>query len=191
MTRFGWMVVGIVLVVIACIIGGWYLVSTYYVQPAPALQATTTPQTDLSSSSIYTNGGYGFSLIYPAADAIAETFAPWRTGATATGTPIVSVTDAEGMLRIGASESAKEINACTKTAPAEETLADMRLGSTTFKAFMHDEVGTDNELRVTSYRVIHENACIAIESFQPLQNGQAVQSPRLSQMLQSFMFARP
>lgn len=191
MTRFGWLVVVIVVLGIAALIGGWYFVSTYRTLPEPATEATSTPQTDLSSSSIYTNGEYGFSLVYPASDPIAETFDSWRTGATATGTPILMVTDQDGSLRIGASADPKELKACTKAGPAETVLADMRLGSTTFQAFTRDEVGTDNETRITSYRVVHEDACVALESFQPLQGDTVASSERLGQMIQSFTFARP
>ena len=193
MTRFGWLVLITVLLVLTVIIGGWYLIMRYH-PPAALVQsmATTTPQEqDLSGSSIYANGVYGFSLIYPAKDAVAETFASWRSGAVATGTPLVSVTDADGVLRIGASANAKELKACVKAGPAESVLADMKLGSTTFKAFTRDDVGTDRQQRITSYRAIHENACVAIETFQPLQGDTVATSSSLSGTLASFSFARP
>lgn len=192
MTRFGWLTVFVTLLVIASIIGGWYLIMRYH-PPAAVVQdiATSTPQQDLSSSSIYTNGVYGFSLIYPAKDSVSETFSPWRTGAIATGTPLVAITDADGSVRIGASTNTKEVKACTKTGPAETALADMQLGSTTFKAFTRDDMGTDNQERITSYRAIHENACVALESLQALQNGTVATSTSINAMIQSFSFARP
>lgn len=192
MTRFGWIVLLITLLVIGGIIGGWYLIMRYH-PPVPMQQseATTTPQQDLSSSSIYTNGVYGFSAIYPAKDAVAETFSPWREDAVATGTPLVMFTDADGTVRIGASTNAKEVKACTKVGPAETALADLQLGSTTFKAFTRDDMGTDNQRRITSYRAIHEKACIAIETFLPLQNGAVASSTSIEGIVQGFSFARP
>jgi hypothetical protein len=192
MTRFGWIVLFIALLVIAGIMGGWYLIMRYHL-PAVAVApvATTTPETDLSSSSIYTNGVYGFSVVYPAKDAESETFTPWRAGAVATGTPLVQFADADGTIRIGASGNAKEVKACTKVGPAETALPDMQLGSTTFKAFTRDDMGTDNQERITSYRAVHENACVAIETFQPLSAAGAVASSTSIQgIVQSFTFAR-
>ncbi len=192
MTRFGWLVFLVVLVGISGSIGGWYLiVRNHPPVAAPQAVATTTPQEDLSSSSIYTNGVYGFSIVYPAKDAIAETFAPWRAGAVASGTPLVAFTGSDGSIRVGASKAVKEIQACAKPGPAETALAAVRLGTTTFKAFMHDAVGTDNQERITSYRAIHEKSCVAIESFQPLINGSVATSTGIADIIQSFSFARP
>ncbi|MDB5237447.1 MAG: hypothetical protein JWL88_549 [Parcubacteria group bacterium] len=192
MTRFGWLVLIIVLLVISGIISGWYLIMRYHAPIAvQGTAATSTPEMDLSQSSIYTNGVYGFSLIYPAKDAVADTFSPWRSGATATGTPIVVITDPDGTLRIGASTSAKEVKACAKADPAETSLADLQLGSTTFKAFVRDNMGTDNQQRITSYRAIHEKSCVAIETLQAIQNGSVATSTRLAGMIQGFSFARP
>jgi hypothetical protein len=193
MTRFGWLALSIALLVIASIIGGWYLIMRYHAPVAEVqnVATTTTPEQDLSSSSIYTNGVYGFSVIYPAKDTLAETFSLWRAGAVATGTPLVSLADADGIIRIGASTNAKEVAACTKIGPAETALPDLRLGSTTFKAFTRDNMGTDNQQRITSYRATHEHACIAIEEFQPLVNGSVASSTNLAGMIQSFSFARP
>ncbi|KND50829.1 MAG: hypothetical protein AB202_00285 [Parcubacteria bacterium C7867-007] len=191
MTRFGWMVLGLVLLGIALIAAGWYLVRNYATQQSPAPIATSTPQTDLTESSIYTNGTYGFSIIYPASDSISESFTPWRAGAVASGTPLVSITDIEGVVRVGASSDPKAIDSCIKTGQAEKVLADMALGSSTFKVFTRDEVGTENERRITSYRTIHEKACVAIELFQPLMEGVPATSTRLNDMLLSFSFARP
>jgi hypothetical protein len=180
MTRFGWLALSIALLVIASIIGGWYLIMRYHAPVAEVqnVATTTTPEQDLSSSSIYTNGVYGFSVIYPAKDTLA-------------GTPLVSLADADGIIRIGASTNAKEVAACTKIGPAETALPDLRLGSTTFKAFTRDNMGTDNQQRITSYRATHEHACIAIEEFQPLVNGSVASSTNLAGMIQSFSFARP
>lgn len=193
MTRFGWLVLLAVLLVLGGIIGGWYLLMKYRPpQAAPQEAATTTPETDLSASSIYTNGIYGFSFIYPEKDAIADTFAPWRAGAVATGTALVQVIDADGTIRIGASQNAKETKACVKSGSAENAIPDLRLGSTTFKGFTHDSIGTDNQQRITSYRAIHEKACVAIEVSQPIAADSSVaSSTRLSGIIQSFSFARP
>ncbi|MDB5265820.1 MAG: hypothetical protein JWM39_533 [Parcubacteria group bacterium] len=193
MTRFGWLVFIIVLLVIAGIIGGWYLIMRYHppVAAVPSSTVSTSTQPDLSSSSIYTNGVYGFSLVYPAADTVAQTFAPWREGAIATGTPLVALVDIDGSVRVGASTSTKEVKACTKVGPAESTLADMNLGSTTFKAFTRDDMGTDNQQRITSYRSVHDGACVAIESFQTLQGGAVASSTSITNIVHSFSFARP
>lgn len=193
MTRFGWLVFVIVLLVIAGIIGGWYLVMKYHPPvPAPvAVMATTTAEKDLSSSSIYTNGTYGFSVVYPAKDTVTETFTPWRSGAVATGTPLVAFADSDGTVRISASTNSKEVKACMKPGPAETALADLSLGSTTFNAFTHDDVGTDNEQRIMSYRAIHEKACISIETIRPITNGTLATSTSIDGIIQSFSFARP
>jgi hypothetical protein len=192
MTRFGWIVLGVVLVVIAGAIGGWFLISAQLTKPAaPVSEATTTPQADLSSSSIYTNGTVGFSIVYPGADVVRETFSPWRANAVATGTPVVSITDSSGVVRVGVSHDAKELKACVKASASETIQADMRLGSTTFKAFVHDQLGTDNENRITSYRAIHENSCVALETMQPLTGGKVATSTALSDIASSFSFARP
>lgn len=192
MTRLGWLVFILMLFIIAGIIGGWYLVMRYH-PPVTAIApiATSTPQEDLSSSSIYTNGTYGFSLVYPADDTVSNTFSEWRDGAIATGTPLVAIADADGMVRVAASSNAKEVKACTKVEPAETALATLQLGSTTFSAFTRDDMGTDNQQRITSYRVIHDKSCIAIESFQPLVNGTVASSTRLANIVRSFSFARP
>ncbi len=192
MTRLGWLVFFIMLLIIGGIIGGWYLVMRYHPPvTASTTAASSTPQQDLSSSSIYTNGVYGFSLVYPANDTVTESFDPWREGAVATGTPLVMVEDTDGSLRIGASTNTKELKACTKVGPAETALADMQLGSTTFKAFTRDDMGTDNQQRITSYRTVHDHACVAIESFLPLQNDEVATSTRIANMITSFSFARP
>ncbi|KND49518.1 MAG: hypothetical protein AB203_00355 [Parcubacteria bacterium C7867-008] len=190
MTRFGWLVLGLILLFIAGIGAGWYLVSRYDAAEKPTPMATSTPGTDLSSSSIYTNGTYGFSIVYPAADQLTEMFTPWRSGAMASGTPLVAIADPEGMIRIGANADAKAIDACTKPGQAEKVQATMALGSTTFSTFTHDEVGTDNERRVTSYRAVHEKACVAIEIFQPITDGLPTPSTALMEIVNSFSFAR-
>ena len=187
MTRFGWVVTLIMLLVVAGIIGGWYALSMRTPIAVPTV-ATSTPPIDLSARSIYTNGEYGFSIIYPANDPIAETFTPWRLGGTATGTPILSIIDTEGTVRIGASTASKEVTACIKAGPAEEVMPDMQLASTTFKVFTRDLVGTDDPMRVVSYRAVHEGACVALEVTRPVG---ASASLRLAEIVQSFSFARP
>jgi len=193
MTRFGWLVVLIVLLMLAGIIGGWYLIMRYH--PPQAITtpvATSTPaEQKLLTSSIYTNGVYGFSVIYPESDTTSADFTPWRTGAIATGTPIVQFTDTDGLFRIGASNNAKEVKACTKAGPAETTLPNLQLGSTTFKGFTHDAVGTDRPQRITSYRTIHEKACVALETILPIAaDGSVASSTAINGMLQGFSFAR-
>lgn len=190
MTRFGWLVLGIVFLVIASAIGGWFLISTKFSVPTPAPLATSTTP-DLSGSSIYTNGEFGFAVVYPATDTITETFSPWRVNAIATGTPLLAVTESGGIVRIGASANAKELKTCITVGSSEKTLPDMRLGSTTFKVFVHDQLGTENQTRITSYRTMHEGSCMAIELFQPMANGTVATSTSLMAIITSFSFARP
>lgn len=191
MTRFGWMVLLGIVLVIAASIGVWYVVSTQFVKPAPSPEATSTPQADLSDRSIYTNGEYGFSVVYSGSDTVAETFSPWRASGTATGTPLLSITDPDGSVRIGASKDAKEVKVCEKAGPAEQAGTDLIVGSTTLKAFVHDQLGTENETRITSYRTVHEGACVALETFQPLTDGAVAGGARISEIVSSFSFARP
>lgn len=196
MTRFGWtMVLGALLLIGAAFAAVWYSGHRPHAPAASGTMASTTPL-DPSTLSIYTNGQYGFTFFYPAADAVTDAFsasssnAAWRTNALATGTPVAMVTDPAGQVRIGASAQAKEKKACTQRAPAEYPYLPVTLGSTTFAAFMFDRIGTDNEQRIISYRAIHDGSCIAIELIAPLAKG-ATTSPALTGILHSFHFVRP
>jgi hypothetical protein len=190
MTRFGWLVLGVVIIVLLITAGVVVFIRSQPVVPSPIALATTTPP-DISTQSIYTNGEAGFSIMYPSADVVSDSFSPWRAGAVATGTPLLVVTDPQGIIRIGESKDAKELKACGKMSPSETTGADIRIGSTTFKAFVHDDLGTDNQRRVTSYRTTHGGQCVAMESIQPLVNGTADMSTSLTSIISSFSFARP
>jgi hypothetical protein len=195
MTRFGWLLV-LGIIVLAAILGTavWLVRSHMPSVPAAPYTATAMPA-DPGALSIYTNGTYGFSLFYPSADKLSASFEAsttpafaWRTAAAASGTPVVSLADASGELRIGASAAAKEVSACTKSSPAETTLPDLKLASTTFKGFFSDKLGTDAPVHIESYRAVHENACVAIELITPESSPQ---SDVLTTALHSFSFARP
>ena len=81
----------------------WWGVGHKSAPPTAAHQATSTQQTNtppLTGLSIYTNGQYGFSLMYPASDKTEAAFdtyyhlpSTWRVNAlaNATGTPVIAV----------------------------------------------------------------------------------------------------
>lgn len=178
------------IVLLAAIAGGvvWYLMSTSSaVIHTPPVSVTGT---DIApGQAIYTNGRYGFSVVYPETAAVEYTFSPhyhlgstWRANAlpNATGTPIVAFvtyqTTSEtsypryfvAQVRIGASSDPKEVAACeTRTADQGETaLPDVSLHGTIFKAFAFESAGMMQYARGVSYRALLNGSCLAIEKIQ-------------------------
>lgn len=190
------MVLGALLLISGAVGAVWFSMhrSPTPVPVAPAMQEPADPTT----LTIYTSGQYGLSFFYPSIDMLTDAFTAsstvggaWRASAVATGTPIVSVADTAGELRVGRSTDKRELKACVKAGPAETTLGPLQVGSTTFAVFGFDRVGTDNERRITSYRVVHDSACYAVELLEPLARASTTPDAALSRMLESFSFARP
>lgn len=177
-------------VLLVAIAGGvvWYLMSTskavLNTPPVPVAGTDVAP-----GQAIYTNGRYGFSVVYPETAVVDYAFSPqyhlgstWRANAlvNATGTPIVAFvtyqTESDNsypryfvaQVRIGASSDPKELAACEKrTADQGETaLPDVSLNGTPFKAFAFENAGMMQYVRGVSYRALLNGSCIAIEKIQ-------------------------
>ena len=171
------------------VIGGgaaWYLVDTRNeafgtVQPV----ATSTPEMH-EGLAIYTNGTYGFSLFYPEAAIVEYGFdekyrlgKAWRVNALpdAQGMPVVAIipyaTESPdsypryfyAMVRVGASMDPAELERCETAArdQGETALPDAVIGGKTWKAFAFQDAGMMQYVRGISYRVVHEDRCIALE----------------------------
>lgn len=144
---------------------------------------------ELGTFSIYTNGEYGFSLMYPSHAELEQTFSTdhflsdaWRVNAlpTATGTPVLSVVTYQtrsdisypryfvAQVRIGASTDPAEVRRCEQAAleQGENQLADVELNGKTFKVFAFQDAGMMQYVRGVSYRTLHEGSCIALEKIQ-------------------------
>jgi hypothetical protein len=181
MTRLGWMVVGVIGVIIALI---GTLVLMLHTRTAPVTgtqtEATTTERTapiiDPSALSIYTNGEYGFSFFYPADGTVVDSFGSstqtyisntWRAGSSVKGTLIVQIQTSQGALTFGESTDAHERALCLTAGPAETKQGSVMVGSTTWQHFSFDKVGTENPQHIISYRTIQKNACLAFEIREP------------------------
>lgn len=197
MTRFGWQVV-LGIVVLCLVVAGAvaWLRARPTVQPAENAQAT--PSTiDPSQLSIYTSGEYGFSLFYPSQATVIDAYTlgsttlsgPWRLHAVATGTPVVLIEDGAQSVHVGFSTDAKETAACLSPSPGEEARGAFTQGSTTWQEFMFEKLGTDNETSVTSYRVMHDKACYAVEVSAPLSGSPSGSSYSIQDTITSFTFA--
>lgn len=146
---------------------------------------TTTPS--LAGSAIYTNGEYGFTLIYPETAKLEEYFSTeqrltsdWRVNAISTGTPILALigygTVSErsyprhyyAIVRVGASTDPKELAACEKPTPNrnETELPDAVINGATWKAFSFGDAAMMQYVKGVSYRVLHEGTCLAVEQIQ-------------------------
>jgi hypothetical protein len=200
MTRFGWIITTAIIVVSAAVLFIILLWTSKHPQASPVTSATSTnavPLTDHSTLSIYTSGTFGFSFFYPASATITDQFSPnrssqsfWRENPLATGTLIARVIVDGGEVRVGTSQAVKEVSACSKTGPAERAQADMTVGSTTWKTFSFDKLGTDVEQHVTSYRTVHSGSCFALEAFEPRVGVSTTTQAALNSIIQSFTFAQ-
>ncbi|MBU0750373.1 hypothetical protein KKH15_02550 [Patescibacteria group bacterium] len=156
---------------------------------SPQTQIPAQTPGELGTFSIYTNGEYGFSVMYPNSAIIDETFdqayflpSVWRMNAlpTATGTPVLAivtfVTESDhsyprhfsSQVRIGASADPKEVARCEEraTEQGEVELPDVTINGTAFKAFSFQDAGMMKYVRGVSYRTVHEGACIAMEAIE-------------------------
>jgi len=144
---------------------------------------------ELGTFSIYTNGEYGFSVMYPNTAIIDETFDEayflpdaWRMNAlpTGTGTPVIAIvtfmTESDHsyprhfstQVRIGASTDPKEVARCEEQASeqGETELPDVTINGTPFKVFSFQDAGMMKYVKGVSYRTVHEGACIAMEAIE-------------------------
>ncbi len=166
----------------------WWGLHRTHTEPAAtatttaAESATSTPS--LTGLSIYTNGDYGFIIMYPAADRVQHTFdvtyhlpATWRVNAlpNATGTPLVQITHYttksdttfpryyEAVVRVGASADPKEVASCT-TATSDETAQPTEtIHGTSWHVFSFESAGMSQYAKGISYRTVHDGSCIALE----------------------------
>lgn len=174
MTRFGWLVVFLFVLIVA-LVTAFYMLGRRAAAPLPTITATSSPVVDPSAYAIYSSGTYGFTFFYPADARLSDSFTaasttlPWRENAIATGTLIVTIGTHEGDARIGMSTAKKEVSACTSLGVAEKPGQSLVIGSTTWTAFVFDHIGTDNPSRTVSYRTLHDAACYALETTEPLQ----------------------
>ena len=199
MTRFGWFMFLATLLVIGGIsMGAVYLHNKNLVPVTATTSATSTPLTDPSTLSIYTNGEFGFSFMYPATANIQDSFSAtssaksaWRVGATSKGFSLVRVLMDTSEYRIGTATSTKEVATCIKVAPSEKVLTDTVVGSTTWKTFTFDQLGTDNEKRVTSYRTVYNKSCYVIEEIVPRAQVSSTtdRGSEVENIIMSFSFA--
>lgn len=202
MTRFGWlMFVAILLVIGGVSAGAIYLHDKNAVATPDGSTATSTPLTNPSALSIYTNGEYGFSFFYPASARVIDSYSTstetgilWRLGATQKGVPLVRIQNSDSEMRIGMSTTTKATSQCLKANPSEKSIADTKVASTTWKTFSFDKLGTDNPTHVVSYRTLHGDACFALETIEPLDSTASttnIRSLSAENIVQSFSFSRP
>ena len=166
----------------------WYLVDTRQAsleRPGQEMPAPTLNE----GSAIYTNGVYGFTLLYPESADVEYEFSStyhlgttWRANALpeSVGAPIVAIipysveSDVSyprsfaAMVRIGASEDPKELAACLAPTESqgETELPSVTIGGTPFKAFSFENAGMMQYVRGVSYRALLDGRCIAIEKIQ-------------------------
>lgn len=165
--------------------------------PPPAAEATSTPVMDPSELAIYTSGEYGFSFFYPANATVTDAYSktegkplPWRSQAVGTGTPIVRIMADIGEVRVGVSSDPDELENCMSASPAEDAQDSVIVGSTTWKTFLFQKLGTDDEERITSYRTLHNKKCYAVEIFKPLSATATSSGYTVNDTITSFSFAQ-
>ncbi|HRH24110.1 MAG TPA: hypothetical protein PK109_00775 [Candidatus Paceibacterota bacterium] len=178
MTKFGWLVVlGVLLV-----LGGIAAIIYFIPKTAPAPEPVEVGTENLEGQSIYASGEYGFTLRYPSKATVEEVFTPsyiigttWRANAIATGTPLLAVinytTESDhsfprnytAMVRVGV--SVDEVENCEKVTPdaGETALPDREINGTTWKAFSFGDAAMMKYVKGVSYRVEHNGTCYALE----------------------------
>ncbi|MEA2701307.1 MAG: hypothetical protein QOE22_16 [Candidatus Parcubacteria bacterium] len=194
MTKFGWLVLSGVVV---AALGIALLVWGFARQSSPQLvDDNLTPVVDPTTTNILTNGEYGFTIQYPATASIEDSFSaesefPWRANVIASGTPIVRLVTTGGEVRVGASQDRRAIEGCEEKGPSEEPAGSEAFGNADWQAFTFDELGTDDERRVTSYRTLRDGHCFAVEAYEPLAGvPDAAPTERADFIARSFTFAR-
>jgi hypothetical protein len=137
-------------------------------------------------SAIYTNGEFGFLLLYPENARVEEKSvsayhlpAVWRDGALeeTSGKSLVSIitytTTSDHsypryyttLVRIGVSNDAREVARCetADTSAGETQLPDVKLGDATFNVFSFQSAGMMQYAKGESYRRVEQGTCYAIE----------------------------
>jgi hypothetical protein len=182
-------VIGLGAILVAAVL--WYGLHEH--QPRTSTASANSTSTDTASQpslaglSIYTNGQYGFSFIYPGSDKTETEFdtqyhlpATWRVNALAdaSGTPVIAVigysTDSsssypryfETEVRVGVSVDPKEVAVCEKVGNGETARSDVVLNKITWKTFALGEAGMSQYMSGVSYRKVHHNICYALEQIQ-------------------------
>lgn len=194
MTRFGWLVAsGFVIAALGIALLIWgFARQTTPISPSD----NQTPVVDYSTLNIHANGEYGFSIQYPASaqvqDALpADDDRPWRANAAVPGTLIVRFVTNAGEVRVGASGDERALGACENAGPSEEAGESVTFGNATWNTFSFDELGTEDERRVTSYRTLHDGRCFAVEAFKPYTAAADVAPTEdVEFVARSFTFAR-
>lgn len=142
----------------------------------PVVMEATPREVDPTSLGIYSNGEYGFSLFYPATAILSESAAlkedsiPWRTNGGNEGVPVLQIALTHSIARIGIQVGNTEKEDCLKASQAEKELPQIKVGSTTWSVFTFNRLGTEQEVKVTSYRTMHKADCVAFETFEPLSS---------------------
>lgn len=183
-----------ILFVLFCIliltIGGgaaWYLITTSTALRTSHHEDGQLPADELHEGvSIYTNGTYGFSLIYPDSAELSHTFEPlqhlgtsWRTAATPeeSGVPVVQFTTFHiqqdhafprsytTLVRIGVSDQEKAVASCLSASESsgETARGTVSLNGQSWESFSIQDAGMMQYLEGVSYRTLHEGRCIAVE----------------------------
>jgi len=192
MTKFGWILSLSVFSVILLVFVGIFLTRENVAPPEEVEKEEVAVPEDLSMLSIYTNGEYGFSFMYPKAAVLSDAYTQATTtknksNITTNEITIASLTLGESSVSITQNSTVKEKTSCLKANPSEKMLADTVVGSTTWKTFSFDQLGTENEQRVTSYRAILPDGCFIIKQRQPIQ--QLQENLPLNIVISSFTFA--
>lgn len=190
MTRFGWLVVSGVVV---AALGIALLLWGFARQSAPRLEeGNLTPVVDYSTVNIHASGEYGFTITYPATATVTEAdeSIAWRANVNASGTPVVRFTTTGGEVRIGASKDSSALEGCGEKGPSEESAGSQTFGNATWQVFTFDELGTEDERHVTSYRTLRDGQCFALETYEPLADTGVAPTESPEFLVRSFTFAR-
>lgn len=179
MTKFGWMVVLVVLLVVGGI-AAFFLLGP---APAPAPAPVETGNENLEGQSIYASGEYGFTVRYPDSAKVSENFSNilppnWRPNALeeATGTPLLQIvtysTESDhsyprsfhAFVRIGASSDPEALKACSqlRTDAGETALPDRVINGTTWKAFSYYDAAMMQYSKSVYYTTTHDGTCYAL-----------------------------
>jgi hypothetical protein len=176
-------VVAIALILVVTLIAAWAVWRD--ASPEPVEPEPITPG-EVGTFAIYTNGDYGFAVMYPTTAVLQEaSFTSnhlpnsWRVNArpVSVGVPVLAVityqTESEtayprhyeAQVRIGASTDETEVERCLEAGvtEGETALPDTMLGETRFKTFAFESAGMMQYVKGISYRTVHEGACVAIE----------------------------
>jgi hypothetical protein len=194
MTRFGWLVVSgtiIAVIGIALLLWGFARQSS-----TPLLNEDDGPVevVDPSALSIYTSGEFGLSLMYPSTamveDSLSGVSFKWRANSSAEGTPVVRIKTQGGEVRVGISDDSEATASCVEEGPSETMIGSTMLGETVWQTFTFDELGTEDERHVTSYRLMHDGSCFVVEAFEPVGGSPPSPAENVDLVVRSFTLAR-